>query len=181
MIKIALTGPESTGKTELCIRLAEHFQAVYEPELAREYVEKLGYTYTFEDVCTIARLQSEQEMKYEAGEKDKLVFFDTDLIITKVWLEFKYGQVPEYITENLSARLIDLYLLCEPDLPWVSDPVREHGDDREFFFDWYEREINIQGTPYVKISGTGEKRFLNALKAVKDFLANGENCFISEK
>lgn len=181
MIKIALTGPESTGKTELCIRLAEYFQAAYEPELAREYVEKLGYTYTFEDVCTIARLQTEQEQRYAAGVENKPVFFDTDLIITKVWLEYKYGQVPAFVNEQLSAHLIDLYLLCEPDLPWVSDPVREHGDDREFFFDWYEREINSLGTPYVKINGTGEKRFLNALKAVEDFLANGENCFISEK
>ncbi|MBP1663230.1 MAG: metabolism ATPase/kinase-like protein [Bacteroidetes bacterium] len=181
MIKIALTGPESTGKTELCIRLAEHFQAVYEPELAREYVEKLGYTYTYEDVCTIARLQTEQEKQYATGVEAKPVFFDTDVIITKVWLEYKYGQVPAFVTEHISGRLMDFYLLCEPDLPWVSDPVREHGDDREFFFDWYEREINRLGTSCVKINGTGEMRFLNALKAVEDFLATKGNRFLSEK
>ena len=180
MIKIALTGPESTGKTELSLHLAEHFHAALEPELAREYVESLERAYTFEDVCTIARQQIEQEQKYEDEEdKNALVIFDTDLIITKVWLEYKFEDVPAFVTERLSDHFIDLYMLCEPDLPWVADPVREHGDDRPFFFDWYEREINLLGTPYVKISGTGEERFLNARQAVEDFILAGKNEAIS--
>lgn len=176
MVKIALTGPESTGKTELSLQLAEHFHAALEPELAREYVENLDRDYTFEDVCDIARLQVEQELKYENIEDENaLVVFDTDLIITKVWLDYKFGNVPPFVTKRLSHRFMDLYLLCEPDLPWVPDPVREHGDDRPFFFDWYEREIIQLATPYVKISGTGDDRFVNARQAVEDFILAEKN------
>lgn len=175
MIKIALTGPESTGKTELSQQLAEHFHAACEPELAREYVEKLNREYTYEDVVKIARLQTEQEKKYENREDEQsFVFFDTDLIITKVWLEYKYQRVPEFVTERLSTRFFDLYLLCEPDLPWVADPVREHGDDRAFFFEWYQREIEKLKTPYVKIHGVGDERFRNALKAIEDHISAGK-------
>jgi len=172
MIKIALTGPESTGKTELSRQLAEYFHAAWEPELAREYIEKLNREYTYEDVVKIARLQAEQEKKYENREDDQsFVFFDTDLIITKVWLEYKYQKVPEFVTERLSTRFFDLYLLCEPDLPWVADPVREHGDDRAFFFEWYQREIEKLKTPYVKINGVGEERLRNALKAIENYIS----------
>jgi nicotinamide riboside kinase len=130
----------------------------------------LGREYTFNDVEKIARLQIEQEKKYENFQtEDEFVFFDTDLIITKVWLEYKYNVIPEFVSERLSARFIDFYLLAEPDLPWEYDPVREHGDDREYFLDWYEKEIQALGTPYAKISGVGEERLLNALREIEKF------------
>ena len=170
MLKIAVIGPESTGKTELCKKLASHFNCSWERELARGYVENLGREYTFNDVEKIARLQIQQEKKYENFQtEDEFVFFDTDLIITKVWLEYKYNVIPEFVFERLSARFIDFYLLAEPDLPWEYDPVREHGDDREYFFDWYEKEIQALGTPYAKISGVGEERLLNALREIEKF------------
>lgn len=167
MIKIAVIGPESTGKTELCKQLAEHFDAEWVPELAREYVEQRGNFYTFEDVVEIARLQIEQEKKCENCDEDGFVLFDTELIITKVWLEYKYKQVPEFVNERLNDRFYDFYLLCAPDLPWEYDPVRENGDNRDFFFDWYENEIKTLGIPYSIISGTGDLRLENAIEAVK--------------
>ncbi len=170
MIKIAVNGPESTGKTALCKELATHFHCNWEPELARGYVENLNREYTFEDVAEIAKLQIEQEKKYENDSgNDEFVFFDTDLIITKVWFEYKYGVVPEFVTDRLATRFFDFYLLCEPDLPWEYDPVREHGDDRDFFLDWYEKEIIKLGTPYVRVSGKGKKRLQNALQAIEEF------------
>ena len=170
MIKIVINGPESTGKTALAKKLAQHYHTIWEPELARNYVENLQGTYTFQDVCEIANLQIEQEKKYEKVSSNKMVFFDTDLIITKVWLEYKYNVVPAFLSSRLAEKFIDFYLLCQPDLPWEYDPVREHGDDREFFFDWYEREILIQGVPYAIIGGVGEERMLNARNAINDFL-----------
>ena len=173
MIKIALIGPESTGKTELSRKLAEYFHTDWEPELAREYIENLDGKYLYDDVCEIARLQILQEMKYVDRKDDKsFVFFDTDLIITKVWLEYKYGKVPAFVNERISSRYFDLYLLCEPDLPWIADSVREHGDDRPYFFDWYLHEIEVLGIPFAKINGIGEERFQHALKAVNDFVLN---------
>lgn len=171
MLKIAINGPESTGKTALCKELAAYFQCNWEPELARGYIENIDGQYSYNDVAEIAKLQIEQEKKYEnySGD-DELVFFDTDLIITKVWFEYKYGVVPQFVTDRLAARFFDFYLLSEPDLPWVYDPVREHGDNRDFFLDWYEKEVIKLGIPYMKIHGAGEKRLQNAVLAVNSFL-----------
>ena len=172
MLKIAVIGPESTGKTELCRKLAVHFHAEWVPEMAREYVEKLEDQYTFEDVCSIARLQIEQEQKYGRKTKPDYIFFDTDLIVTKVWLAYKYDFVPDFVNERLASRFFDFYLICLPDIPWEYDPVRENGDKREFFYAWYENEINVLGTPYSRIGGSGEERLQNALQAIKIFETN---------
>lgn len=168
MLKIALIGPESTGKTELAEKLARHFHTVWEPELAREYVENLDRDYTFDDVCEIARLQICIEKRYKQNNRRlKIVFFDTDLIITKVWFEYKYHTIPDFVQQRLNKKFIDFYLLLEPDLDWKPDSVREHGgDDRTYFFDWYKREIENLKTPYAIINGLNEKRFQNALKAI---------------
>jgi nicotinamide riboside kinase len=77
-----------------------------------------------------------------------LAFFDTDLIITKVWLQHKYGQCPDFINEALQRYPMDAYLLCYPDIPWEPDPVRENPDIREYLFDCYEREIQSLNIPY---------------------------------
>lgn len=168
MIKVAILGPESTGKTALAKSLAEYFNAPWVPEHAREYVEKLIVPYTYADVCNIALMQIEQEKYYEEHPElsDSYVFFDTDLIITSVWFEYKYGAVPDFVPERIKTGFFDFYLLCEPDLPWQYDPVREHGDDREFFFNWYKSEIEQTGKPYVIINGVGTQRVQNAIGAI---------------
>lgn len=170
MIKIALIGPESTGKTELCQLLAEHYECEWVPELARDYVIQKNYRYNFNDVAEIARLQIEKEQEFDNKEGNEPVFFDTDLIITKVWFEHKYGEVPTFLTERLKGKHIDFYLLLKPDLPWKYDPVRENGDNRLYFYEWYEREINELGAAYAEIGGVGENRLNNALKAIDAFL-----------
>ena len=173
MLKIAVIGPESTGKTELTEKLAEHFYTVWEPELAREYVENLKRDYTFDDVCKIAKQQIEIEKRYEQNNyQHKIVFFDTDLIITKVWLEYKYKQVPDFVTERLKEKFIDFYLLLKPDIAWQPDPVREHGNDRDYFFNWYKQEIENLKIPYSIINRLNEKRFQNALKAINKRFKN---------
>jgi len=170
MKKIAVTGPESTGKTELARRLGGYFGVPWVEEYARQYVEKLGREYDFSDISNIAAKQIEQELFYENQPADRFrfVFFDTELIITKVWFEYCYKTVPEFVTERLQAGFFDFYLLCSPDLPWEPDPVREHGNDREFFFDWYKQEIEKLGMPYAVIEGAGRLRLENALKALGD-------------
>ena len=97
------------------------------------------------------------------------VFFDTDLIITKVWFQYRFGEVPDFLTERMKQPFIDFHLLCAPDLEWIPDPVREHGTDREFFFDWYEKEIKQTNKPYAIIKGIGMQRLNNAVDAINEF------------
>jgi len=170
MLKISITGPESTGKSTLTAVLAEHFNAYSVPEYAREYVEKLDRPYSFDDLCRIAERQIEEQNFYAKLNDKDFVFFDTDLIITQVWFEHCYKQVPEFLEKELKKKFFDLYLLCSPDLPWQPDPVREHGGhERQLFFDRYKREIEKTGIPYVIISGKETKRVQNAINAVKKY------------
>ncbi len=171
MFKIAIIGPESTGKSELSVALAKHFQCDFVPEFAREYVEKLNRPYTYSDVCAIAQKQIEEQNSYLESVEDKIVFFDTDLIITKVWFEYCYQKLPGFVNQRIAENYFDVYLLCYPDLPWIPDAVREHGgDERLFFYDWYKREIELTGVPYTMINGIGEARITNAIKAVNKLL-----------
>ena len=176
MFKIAILGPESTGKTILASQLANHFKADWIPEYAREYIEKLKNPYTFNDVCKIALKQIEQENYYQQNNLDlNYVFFDTDLIITKVWFEYKFKKVPDFLIESLKSSFFDFYLLCAADLPWEPDPVREHGNDREYFFEWYRKEIEQTGKPYVIVNGTGNKRLINAINFINILTKNKKN------
>lgn len=166
MRKVAIIGPESTGKTALARALASYFRVPWIPEYARSYVENLDEHYSFEDVCKIAKHQIKTEESLEKNDVLSWIFFDTDLIITKVWFDYCYHQVPDFVTERLEKKFFDIYLLCEPDLPWEEDPVREHGDDRDFFFQWYKKEIQALGKPFIIVNGSGEERVQRAIRAL---------------
>ncbi len=171
--RIVITGPESTGKTELAKDLAEKLETVWIPEYARTYVENLDHPYDFDDVIQIARQQIDQEARYAAKTGDGILIFDTWLIITKVWLDLVYGKCPDWITDHIRSSKIDLFLVCATDLPWIADPVRENGGDkREALFQIYCDEIRSFGFKYEVISGTGEARTNNALKALTKYGLN---------
>lgn len=176
MIKIAVIGPESTGKTALTQQLSEKYRAPWIPEYARGYVENLQQAYTYEDVCAIAQHQLEVENTLSLRFPEaSFVFFDTELIITKVWFEYCYNNVPAFVSEHMKQHSMDFYLLCFPDLAWEPDAVREHGTDRDFFFEWYRREIEQTGKPYVIVNGTGPDRLHNATAAVESYIRNTTN------
>ena len=170
MYKIAILGPESTGKSELAKALATYYKGEWVPEYAREYVEKLGRKYTYDDVCHIAATQLKEIDLFENKTQSDFVFFDTELIITKIWFEYCFGEVPQFLTNAMEKPVFDFYLLCDYDLEWIPDPVREHGDDRAYFFNLYKAEIEKTQRPFAIVSGTSEDRVLNAIKAIENYL-----------
>ncbi|NMC99997.1 MAG: ATP-binding protein [Bacteroidales bacterium] len=157
-----IIGPESTGKTTLCKQLAEHFKGIWIPEYARFYVEQIKRPYTYDDVIHIAQKQIETEESIKVNPTDYL-FFDTDLIITKVWLLHVYKQCPEWIDVFLKNAYRKSYFLCYPDLPWEFDPVRENPHLREYLFNWYKKELIYYGFNYFIINGKEQQRLNNAL------------------
>ena len=166
MFKVVVTGPESTGKTEICRFLASSFGTEFIPEYAREYVASLDRPYTYRDVEKIARMQVKQLRQY--GEEDRaILFLDTYLVITKVWFREVYGRIPRWIDARLAEAGIDLFLLCYYDIDWIPDPVRENpGPRRAHLYASYLEEIRQLGSPVEIIRGSGTQRFNNAQMAV---------------
>ncbi len=166
MNRIVITGPESTGKSELTERLANYFGGIAVPEYARDFISSLNRPYNECDVLAIYRKQIEQI--YEKRTDADLVFFDTGLIITKVWLEMVFNIERQWINQSIRSAEVDLYLLCAPDIPWIPDPLRENGGRmREVLFDLYKKNLEAYNLPYTIIEGIGEDRIRNAIFAVE--------------
>lgn len=186
LIRIVVIGPESTGKSSLCEALSKHFDAVWCPEFAREYLTTHGKEYTFEQLDEIARgqlkLEDEQaalaSLKWSNQEihitPKPLLFVDTDMYVMKVWCEFVFGKCHSWIEEEISKRKYDLYLLCNTDLPWQKDHLREYPDleTRETLLGIYRDLLLHQSVPWVEISGTGVDRIETAIRAVQTHVLN---------
>lgn len=177
--KIVILGPESTGKSTLCEQLAQHYETMWCPEFAREYLLANGTNYDFEDLEIIAKgqlaledeyatmLENQSETMLENGEHLPL-FIDTDMYVAKVWCEFVFEKCHPFILEEIVKRKYDLYLLCNIDLPWVQDELREYPDlaSRKKLYNIYEDIMINQPVPWVDISGSYEERLQKAIAAV---------------
>ena len=169
--KIAIIGPESTGKSTLSEAMAEALHTVWVPEYAREYLKMIDRPYIEDDLVQIARGQVASEDKAASGATHYLVC-DTDLNVVKVWSEHKYGQCHPWILEEIASRKYDLYLLTDIDIPWEHDPMREHPDAamRQYFYNIYKDIVLHSGVPWVNISGDADQRLNKAMDAVKLYL-----------
>ena len=165
IFRIAITGPESTGKSTLAKKLAAYYNTVWVPEFARIYIDKLNRPYEEHDLTAIAKGQISLEMEL-ISKANNYLFCDTELTVIKIWSEYKYGTVDPYILSEYDKSSYDLYLLLGIELPWEYDPQREHPEKRKFFFDWFEQELKYRGANYQVISGEGEFRFTNACQAI---------------
>ena len=166
MIKVVLTGSESTGKTELARRLGQHFQAPVAEEFVRDYAAARGGRLGFGDHGPIAKGQMASEDAAIARAKH-LVILDTDLVSTVVYCEHYFGRSPEWIEREARARSGDLYLLMSPDIPWIADGVRDRGERREEMHDLFKQKLEHLGLTYEEIVGEREQRFQSAVRAVE--------------
>lgn len=165
LFRVAITGPESTGKSRLSEELAVHYNTVWVPEYARGYLANINRGYTSEDVVNIAKGQYKKEMDLSAS-ANRLIISDTDFLVLKIWYEHKYKTSSGYIEDKFLHHRYDLYLLMDIDLDWEYDPLREHPHMRKYFFDLYRSELEKYGFPYRVVSGKDEKRFRNAVAFV---------------
>ncbi len=170
--KVAVIGPESTGKSELSEFLASEFKTVWVEEYAREYLNKLTRPYGPEDLLNIAKGQISLEERL-VSEANQVLICDTDLYVIKVWSNFKYGFCDPQIIEWIETRKYDLYLLTYIDVPWLADPLREHPEQREVLYDIYLNEMKNQRVPFTEIRGSREQRKSLAAEGVKKILTGG--------
>jgi NadR type nicotinamide-nucleotide adenylyltransferase len=168
-VRISITGPESTGKSVLAKQLAEHYRTLWVPEYSREYLDDLGRPYGYEDIAIIAKGQLEKENRQAANCRG-ILFCDTDFLVTLIWSRFKYGKCDPWIEEMVNSHRYDLYLLCDIDLPWEFDALRENPGERKQLFGLYHGELERMNVNFAVVSGTGSDRLRNAILAIEERL-----------
>ena len=169
MIKVVLTGSESTGKTELALRLGEHFRAPVSTEFVREYAAERQGRLEFGDHGPIAKGQMAAE-DLAIGRARDLVILDTDLVSTVVYCEHYFGRAPDWIVEAARTRAGQLYLLLEPDIPWTADGVRDRGERRDEMHALFKAKLTALGLAFAEIRGHGGERVQAAVRAVQAVL-----------
>ncbi|MDT3403107.1 ATP-binding protein [Mucilaginibacter terrae] len=169
IIKIAVVGPESTGKSAMSTYLANHYQTVWVPEFARGYCEQLTGDCTWQDEVNMFHGQLALEAEY-VPKANKLLFCDTTFITIKIWSDEMFGKAPQEVLDMLPKHTYDLYLLLNIDLPWEDDPLRNFPTMREHFMEVWHNELQALNANYTIISGTGQARYQAAVKAVDEFL-----------
>jgi NadR type nicotinamide-nucleotide adenylyltransferase len=169
--KIAVIGPECTGKSELSEFIAEHYKTNWVPEYARGYIGNLVRPYNETDLLKIAHGQMRLEDEWPR-DASTLLICDTNLYVIKIWSEFKYGHCDPEILKQIAIRKYDLYLLTYVDIPWQDDPQREHPNQREELYQHYLRDMQSQSVPFVEIKGQREARRATAIEAINKMLGN---------
>ena len=173
IIKIAICGPECTGKTTLAIQLAEHFNTVWIPEFACNYLQQKKDVnqkkYQKEDLLPIAFGQTNLENEGLKSAKT-LVFTDTNLMVTKVFSDIHYGDTDPVIEKAAKKHKYDLFFLTDVDVPWQKENLRDTPTDREKTLQVFEENLIKYNKPYIKIAGSKEKRFQKAVALISNLL-----------
>lgn len=166
--KIAIVGPESTGKSSLAAQLAEALGTAWVPEYARKYLQQIDRPYLQEDLTEIARGQLALEEAWLPKAKDFLIC-DTNLLVIKIWSEFKYGNLLPELENLIDLGAYKLHFLTYIDLPWTFDPLRENPslEDREELFSLYKTNLEEAGVDHQVLKGGEDERLTEALSACR--------------
>ncbi len=169
MLKIYITGPESSGKTTLAQSLSKHYDCPWVPEYARQYLNERNGKYQFEDLEVISKRQLALE---EQSTKDSpsLIIGDTDQLVLYIWSLHKYANLAVSIEHRLKDQKGALHLLCSPDLAWVADPLRENPLDRDTLFENYKTALENFDLDYIIVQGLNEEREQGAIAQIDAFL-----------
>jgi NadR type nicotinamide-nucleotide adenylyltransferase len=173
-LKVVLFGPESTGKTTLSRQLAEHYNTLWVPEFAREYLQEKWdreqKTCEAHDLLPIAVGQMALENNY-AQKANRVLICDTDLLETKVYSEAYYmGTCDPLLDKYAQENRYDLYLLTYIDTPWVKDDLRDKPFERERMFQAFHQALLTYDKPFVLVKGKPTERLNLAVSKIDELL-----------
>lgn len=163
-IKIAFTGPESSGKTTLAKQISEKWNGTYVEEFARKFLEGKS-SYTQNDLDLIANGQ----MKLWNISSEFLVA-DTEITVICIWSLYKYGTISDQILSLFSQQQFDLLFLCKPDIPWEFDVLRENPVNRAELFDLYHSFLLEKKQNFVVVEGNEQQRLSIVDSAIASLL-----------
>lgn len=174
ILRIVLTGSESSGKTTLATQLAAHYGVLMVPEFVREYAANKGSALDFTDHGPIARGQIALEDTFQlraAARGDALLIGDTDLVSTVVYCHHYFGRCPLFIEEAAVERRADHYLLLDIDVPWVADGVRDREHLRPEVHALFRTTLERLGLAFTEVRGDWDSRFAHATRIIGALLA----------
>ncbi len=151
-VKIAFTGPESSGKSTLAKLIAETFSGDYVEEYAREYLNSKS-SYVQADLDEIARVQQEKWVQNR-----NLLVADTEMTVLKIWSEYRFNSCSEFIKKGYLNQGFDHYFLCKPDIPWEYDPLRENPTSRDELFELYHHALISMNRQFTILTGNLKTR-----------------------
>lgn len=165
-----VTGPESSGKSTLAQALGRHLKWTVVPEYARTYLEGIaGKPYSRKDFDKIVAGQFNAERIAEMNTRQPLIC-DTSVVVLHIWHLEKWGNVHPLVQERLKSVEQTYFLLCQPDIPWVYDPLREHPEERELLYRQYKSVLKSCGFHYAEIGGTLSHRLEMASFHIKKWM-----------
>jgi NadR type nicotinamide-nucleotide adenylyltransferase len=172
-LKIAVVGPESTGKSTISSALAKHYQTVWVPEYARFYCEGLTAPCTLQDELNMFYGQLALEKSMEQVAKNNLLICDTSILTVKIWSDYQLGETPEAVLKAIKTHEYDFYILLKNDIPWEEDPLRDFKDMGDYFMDVWRKELANINASFAEIGGL-ENRLENSIAAIEGFLKKSD-------
>jgi NadR type nicotinamide-nucleotide adenylyltransferase len=167
MRKIAIVGAECTGKSVLTEALAKAYNCPFVTEFAREYLGKLKQSYTALDVQAIARGQLSLEDEAVASAEAPYLFCDTNLWVIKVWMDNSYKVTPEWIEREIQQRPYHLHIVTDYNIPYETDSLREHPNQRAHFTDIYRNLLDANNVPYIYVQGGLKERIKQVITSLQ--------------
>ena len=183
LVKVVLFGPESTGKTTLSNQLAHHYNTVWTPEYAREYLQhKWDNEHKICEKCDLLPI-AERQIKLEnelAKKANKVLICDTDLLETKVYSEeYFQGFVDPILNRAAINNSYDMYFLTYIDTPWEPDALRDRPEQRLEMFQAFENALKKYKRPYILLKGNKETRFKKAVSIIDQLIEVTDNSIIN--
>lgn len=161
-LKIALVGPECSGKTTIAEQLAHYFETIFVPEYARDYLQNKWDSQN--KICeptdllpiAIGQIQLENEALVTAK---NLVICDTSSVVTEAFSKVYYGFSAPEIEKAARKHKYDLYILTDLDVPWVKDDLRDGLSKRQLIFTSIHQSLIQNNKAFIIISGDEKTRF----------------------
>ena len=174
--RVVVLGPESTGKTTLCQKLADKYRTVWVPEYGRDftlekYTEDPKYVWKSEDFDVIAEKQNQMENK-KARESNGLVICDTNSLATYVWHDrYMKSERPQVMKIYHQHYQPVLYLLTTTEVAFVQDGIRDGEHIRNNMFHQFHEVLTDLGEKFKVIKGDSyEDRFDSACREIDAIL-----------